>query len=151
MYPNWYWFVCVNKQIMFFLYTRYKDIGQVLPASMNKMMELVIMSRWVEEQKVRDARLREVLKKKDLHMWPKKKGELDSYQNRLLQIYREYNDNNLAIFLVVKDDHDTLERECHMLVDGVWKPFKDIKTATEDLYSLEENCDCVNHRVVCNS
>jgi hypothetical protein len=135
---------------MFFFYTRYKDISVALPASVNKMMELIIMSRWVEEQKVRDARLREVLKKKDLHNWPKKKGELDNLQNRLLQLYREYNDNNLAIFLVIKDDHDTPERECHMLADGVWKSFKDIKTATEALYGLEENCECVNHRVVCN-
>ena len=135
---------------MIFLYTRYKDMGQTLPASVSKIEEFIMASQLVERQTNLDNRLREVLKKKDLHVWPKKNSELDSLQNGLLQLYREYNDSNLAIFLVMKDDYALPEKGCHMLVDGGWKQFKDFQTATDKLYGLDSSCPCVNHRVVYN-
>lgn len=120
-----------------YLYTRYKDLGDLTTGNLVKQMEYQLL------HSKRDGIFRNWLLKNNIGAFPKKLKEVETLKPKFEEFTKKTSDQ-LILFFVHKKHHEAPEELCMTLHQGEWQSFPDMKIAMVELFHIAKGTTLIN-------
>lgn len=120
-----------------YLYTRYKDLGDLKTGNLVKQMEYQLL------HSKRDGIFLNWLLKNNIGSFPKKISEFNDLKSKFEEFTKKTSDQ-LVLFFVHKKHHEAHDELCMTLHQGEWQSFPDMKIAVAESFHLAKGTIVIN-------